>query len=190
MSSNIKNNTHFWHDRLEAHELLSGLMSEQITLQLYQTVLERFYGFYKPIEDVLLSQSYLIPDELAFHQRLKAPAIIDDLIALEQDITLLPLCQDLPDLNDQWSCLGCVYVMEGATLGGQIITRHLLKHLPLLTHNQANKFFRSYEQDVGIMWKSFQQILAQYTDFEAEISVGANQTYEKLYAWLDTGFDA
>jgi heme oxygenase len=49
----------------------------------------------------------------------------------------LPQYHDLPDIEDWPRMLGCLYVLEGATLGGQIISRHLQRTLHIDAINGA-----------------------------------------------------
>lgn len=54
---------------------------------------------------------------------------------------------------------GAVYVIEGSTLGGQIISRELTQSLGLHRETGAS-FFSSYGEDTGRRWKEFLATLA------------------------------
>ena len=60
-----------------------------------------------------------------------------------------PYCELTPA-----KAFGTLYVMEGATLGGQVINRHLKEHLGLTPEN-GGVFFNGYGQMTGPMWKAF-----------------------------------
>ena len=60
----------------------------------------------------------------------------------------------LPPMNDLPSLLGTMYVMEGSTLGGQLIARHVEKTLHL-TEGQGDAFFRGHGDRTGPMWQEF-----------------------------------
>ena len=60
----------------------------------------------------------------------------------------------LPQMNDLPSLLGTMYVMEGSTLGGQLIARHVEKSLHL-SEGQGDAFFRGHGDRTGPMWKEF-----------------------------------
>ena len=57
--------------------------------------------------------------------------------------------------------IGCLYVLEGSTLGGQFILRALQERLGLSPDREA-RFFASYGKHVGSMWKSFGSFAEQY----------------------------
>jgi heme oxygenase (biliverdin-IX-beta and delta-forming) len=77
----------------------------------------------------------------------------------------------LPPLGGLPSLLGAMYVMEGSTLGGQIIARHVEIALPL-THGHGNAFFRGHGSLTGPLWKEFCEML--------KIHVPDNQTDEVI----------
>jgi heme oxygenase len=77
-------------------------------------------------------------------------------------------------------------VLEGATLGGQIITRHLQTHLGL-TPESGTAFFHGYGPETGPRWKSFVSGLrteAQKVNADDGIIENANLTFETIAQWL------
>ena len=69
--------------------------------------------------------------------------------------------------------------MEGSTLGGQIIVKHLQKAMPASFVNAA--YFSCYQQKTGSMWKEFLQqltALPQSTQQEQQIITGAINTFK------------
>ncbi|MBC7548517.1 MAG: biliverdin-producing heme oxygenase, partial [Polaromonas sp.] len=97
-----------------------------------------------------------------------------------------PQCQALPDLATPLKLFGCLYVLEGATLGGQIITRHLHASLGL-TPQSGGSFFSGYGPHTGSRWKEFCAHLTAFAaqlDSDAEIVDSANATFDSLDRWL------
>jgi heme oxygenase len=104
---------------------------------------------------------------------------------LEQDLRILgvprPSLEQRPyrrARTDLSFALGCLYVLEGATLGGRVISRHLAT----LGIGPANGglFFNGYGARTGEMWQSFQLKAAEYcvTDAQIEVAVqGATWTF-------------
>ncbi len=148
-----------------------------------------FYGFYLPAERGLGARSEWGPLGFDFG---KAGLLRRDLAALGMtDARLgdLPLCADLPDLGGFAQALGCLYVLEGATLGGQIIARHVEKQLRLHEADGC-AFFRSYGGDVGAMWKSFGRFVTAHAsapDIQDTVIRSACDTFLKLGRWLEEG---
>jgi heme oxygenase (biliverdin-IX-beta and delta-forming) len=60
----------------------------------------------------------------------------------------------LPEMRDTASLLGAMYVIEGSTLGGQLIARHVELVLGL-TAGQGNAYFCGHNQRTGQLWKEF-----------------------------------
>ena len=132
------------HDQLERQ---SPLLSSQLTLAGYHQLLLRFYGYYKPLEERLTKS---VRREAAFFDqngRRKSQFLEQDLAALNHGATdglkQVPRCENLPLLENIPQLLGCLYVLEGATLDGQKITAHLQTHLGL-TPQSGTAFFHGY----------------------------------------------
>lgn len=107
----------------DAVERVIDLMSARLTEDAYHQRLAQFYGFYNWLEAALqtrcaLGLATLLP-RLNKTNRLR-----QDLPHLGVDTENLPLCTDLPPIQTQAQVPGCLYVMEGATLGGRLITQH------------------------------------------------------------------
>jgi heme oxygenase len=174
------------HKRLESR---LDLLERVLSLDRYRALLARFYGFYVPVEASLerLCRSSL--PELQYPQRRKAHLLVQDMEALgssRAQIDALPLCQDLPTLHSFPQALGCLYVLEGSTLGGQIISRHLHGVHGLDAEN-CSAFFRSYGPQVGVMWRAFGAALDAYPLGQEEdiiVMHAACETFGALETWL------
>lgn len=181
----LREHTHESHRRLEGR---LDLLERTISLGLYRDLLARFYGFYVPAEARLARLCFAMP-ALQDAQRRKEPLLVQDLKALGMSagqIQSLPLCADLPALAMLPQALGCLYVLEGSTLGGQIISRHLQSVHDLDAGNGA-AFFRSYGPEVGAMWRAFGAALCSYPagpEEEKLILSAACETFSTLEAWL------
>jgi heme oxygenase len=85
--------------------------------------------------------------------------------------------------------VGCLYVLEGATLGGQVIARRLQETLKIGPENGAS-FFHGYGRDAGHLWKSFRAALAAYASDrwrQEQIIAGARDTFTHFEDWLCRG---
>jgi heme oxygenase len=176
---------------MEANPLMSQLQAD-ISAADYRHLLARMYGYYQPLESALFVwPEWQQPAAAGFDlaRRHKLPLLTADLRTLglsSSDLHALPRCTNLPDLTSFAHALGCMYVLEGATLGGQGISRHLRQQLGL-TPDSGTAFFASYRADVGRMWKAFVALLNDYPatpqQHEAMLSA-ACQTFATLDSWL------
>lgn len=174
----LKTETRLCHEQLEQHPLSQSLMETPPRLEAISTLLQKFYTFYVPVEAQLSQQS-----GFDFDTRRKAYLLAQDLRRLDIDPDALPLCPQVPMISSLGQALGCAYVLEGATLGGQIINRHLMKHL-----NTRFAFYSSYGDEVGPMWKAFGAFVTQHAttpQIEEEIVASASETFMLLERWLD-----
>ena len=81
---------------------------------------------------------------------------------------------------------GCLYVLEGATLGGQVISRHLARELSLSPANGA-AFFNGYGPETGPRWTAFLALLEAHAgqpEQQASVVEAARQTFLLLEQWL------
>ena len=82
---------------------------------------------------------------------------------------------------DIYSAAGALYVLEGSTLGGQIILEHLQKNLSSGFVNSA--YFSAYKHKTGSMWKEFLQQLTALPPSaleEKQIIAGAIITFKVI----------
>ena len=185
--SRLKQRTTALHIALEAK--LGALMSDQISLDECAALEKKFYGFYNPIEQQLLAIRGWDEPQLQLQSRLKLPLLVGDLASFainSREIAQIPLCKSLPDLETVAQGLGCLYVLEGSTLGGKFITAHLKKVLDL-DETRGCAFFSSYGAEVGRMWSRFLAVLAahceKHGDDEAILN-SACQTFAAMDRWF------
>lgn len=185
----LKQATQPLHQRLEANPYSVELMRGSISLERYTQLLQIFFGFYAPVEQLLGQIGGWQLIGLDFEQRRKAAWIERDLRALgcdPQAIAELPRCAELPAIETFPQALGCLYVLEGATLGGQVISRQIAKQLGLGPAGGA-RFFSSYGGELGPMWKAFCAAANTYAaerDHDQAIVEAARDCFQKLDRWI------
>ena len=161
------------------------LMRDDFTLDEYRQLLVRFYAFYKSFEEKMCSALAENPIEINHNERLNSPKLIADLTNLgmsESDISNIGTSDDLPTLDSRERIFGSLYVIEGSTLGGQVISRHLKQKFDLDETNGA-AFFSGYGKDTGKMWNGFRESITAFAETSAnseEIIAGAIETFEKI----------
>ena len=182
----LKQATQTRHAALESRSIL---LDPSLTRTAYRNCLRRFFGYYAPLELLLLGTSTLSDAGLAHPAWQKAPLLAQDLLSLgdtPDQLARAPKCQSLPNLSTVARVLGCLYVIEGATLGGQIVTKHLGASLAI-TPQSGGAFFRGYGEHTGSRWKSFGTHLTAFalrSGCDDEIVASANETFETLDQWL------
>ncbi len=155
------------------------------TRTAYRRVLAALLGFYEPLERRLQSVARASGD-LDLMGREKVSLLHRDMQRLgvsEQALAQLPRCPALPPIDGVPRALGCMYVLEGATLGGQIIARHLEAHLGI-DEGSGGSFFHAYGADTGAMWRAFVARLNRQPSPFDSILAAAAETFEQLEAWL------
>jgi len=176
--------------RHRALECQLPLLDPRLSRASYHRIVSRFFGYYEPLEARLLSLPWWheIGVDYAAERR-KTPRLESDLIALgetPEGLARLPRCAALPAVASIPQVLGCLYVIEGATLGGQLISRHLQAHLGL-TPVSGGAFFNGYGVETGRRWQAFGATLTalvQRTGGEDDIIESANDTFATIDEWL------
>ncbi len=164
------------------------VLDPDMSRETYCHLLTRFWGYYAPLVDRLRAKIEIYwPDkEYVCTERAKVPQLEKDLRALGESLELLERCINLPHLKKPAQVLGCLYVIEGATLGGQLISKQLLANLALGPDTGA-AFFNGYGSKIGHQWQSFRLFLtsnAEPMDQDDEIVFSANETFKTLGQWL------
>ncbi len=164
------------------------VLDPSMSRESYCQLLTRFWGYYAPLECMLRLEieNYWPNKEYNCSERAKVLHLEKDLHALGESPEQMERCTILPQLKTPAQVLGCLYVIEGATLGGQIISKHLLANLGLGPDSGA-AFFNSYGANIGHQWQSFRLFLTSHAEpmnQDDEIVVSANTTFKTLSQWL------
>jgi heme oxygenase len=181
----LKHETRALHDRLESG---LGLLDAPLSRDRFLRLLERFWGFHAAWEPAV---ARALNDETFLAPRLKLGWLQADLLALGRspgDIARLPRCFEAAQLaplpGRPAAALGSLYVLEGSTLGGRVISR-ALKGAPWLPEGGIG-YFDPYGPRTGQMWQDFRDYAAARSTpaADAEMLAAARATFERLYRWL------
>ena len=182
----LRDATHAQHQHLENR---IDLLGRDWSLEFYRALLEKFYGFYAPLEPAIFTHPQWHEFNFVAESRRKICWLQNDLQFLglsAAQIEALPLCKYLPRADTFARAVGCAYVVEGSTLGGQIISRHLKTKLNLPP--RGCRFFTAYGEQTGKMWREFVALLNDYeapADEQNELLLNAGATFGALDCWLD-----
>lgn len=166
----------------QQHEDVEGavdVMSQMFNLEDYKRLIARFWSFYAAFEPTL-PYAELKEAGFDYDQRRK-------LAWLEADAKVLGLEKPesfdaLPDVSTLPKAFGSLYVVEGSTLGGAVIARHLNQHLGLTPEN-GGAFYASYGPMIGPMWKQFGEAVTAYAADGAnddQIVESAKKTFDSI----------
>ncbi|WP_210559199.1 MULTISPECIES: biliverdin-producing heme oxygenase [unclassified Pseudomonas] len=164
--------------------------SDTLDSNAFLRLMQAYYGFYRPLESALLD-SGVMPVDFDLAPRLKAPTLFNDLRAQGlsvEAIARLPLCQALPAIDSNAACLGVTYVLEGATLGGQILRREIASRLSLNADNGA-AFLDIYGAATGRRWRAFIEYLGSRSLDASEreaVVAAARTTFSCFERWLES----
>lgn len=164
--------------------------SDTLDTQAFVRLMQAYHGFYSPLENAL-QQSNAVPADFDLVPRLKAQTLFTDLQALGVSATALqslPRCQQLPVIDSSAACLGVLYVLEGATLGGQILRREISSRLGLEADNGA-AFLDIYGAATGRRWRDFIEYLGSRRMSAAEraaVVTAAQTTFSCFEHWLES----
>jgi heme oxygenase len=168
------------HQRLEKRLDVKARFSN---IGAYREHLEKMWGFCAALERQVAPGALAdaLPD---YPSRRKLPFLTRDLLALGKDsdsIAKLAHCVGLPACPDTARAFGCVYVLEGATLGGRTLLPLVESRLGITAQTGAS-FLASYGENVPSMWRAFGAALDAWC-------IGPEQTAAAARAAVDT-FDA
>ncbi len=145
------------HLRLEAEVDFDGRLT---SLEAYRSLLEGFFRFLKPVEAALealdlreLGIDYWLRRKLGWVE-----ADLKDLGHSAASLNGLPEFSAAPKLRDPVEALGALYVLEGSSLGRQVMLGKLAPRLNV-GPDWAGRFFNGYGKDTGAMWGSFVAVL-------------------------------
>ena len=170
----------------QAVEETLDLLSPALTRDRLVDVLTRMHGFWLAAEASLDAWAAAEPDDAAgveWPRRRRAALFAADLVALgATDPAARP---ELPAVEGTDAALGRMYVLEGSSLGGVFIDRHLAT-LPQLAAVGRLSAFSPYGEQTGAMWHAFRTATRARvaSGGDADRLVGAaRETFGALAGW-------
>lgn len=168
----------------QQHEAVEGtvdVMNQMFNLDDYKRLITKFRNFYAAFEPTL-PYAELKEAGFDYNERRKLQMLETDAKAL--GLGDVEAFDDLPDVSTLPKAFGSLYVVEGSTLGGAVIGRHLKDHLGLTPEN-GGAFYASYGPMIGPMWKQFGEAVTAYAADGAnddEIVESAKNTFDSINA--------
>lgn len=186
----LRSATRDQHARIES-EL--DLLSDNLSRERYRAVLGAFLGFYAPLEERLTARDFALASSVPFPLCERAPALRADLIALgaaPHELGAIPRCPYVPAIETVPQLAGCLYVIEGASLGGQIVARAVSRRFGYRRDNGAG-FFASASPRTRwprvLAW--LETVAAREPDREATVAA-ARAAFDALSRWARSRVEA
>ena len=175
------------HRKLDSHPMLKPLLNPELTVGHYGSVLQFFFDFYEQLQPSIKVNLSRIPAKYDLADRLNW---------LRQDISDLEKrgyiktcsCQCvLPAIDDTSAVVGALYVIEGSSLGGQVIAKKVFESLGF-DASFGGRFFNGSGEMTGQHW-------LDYWDFAVAVSQPehnpkAADTAVALFNSLANGMDS
>lgn len=168
----------------ETEKILVGKLKNMRSLNDYSDILKLFYGYFGGLEQK--TDRYNPTTLTDYSERRKTATLANDLQVLGNTLPRKASNSELPTIDNHLQAFGALYVIEGSTLGGKIISKMVQQHLNI-TDGKGLSFFNGYGEDTGNKWQAFRQVLnniAQTTAEENAVIAAANDTFLKFKRWL------
>jgi heme oxygenase len=168
-----------------AIEDATGIMSPRLGLDDYRTYLASTFGYYAAVEPKLREAGVWPALQLSASGRQKLPLLRRDLRALGvTELGGLPRCESPPEWSNVAEAVGGAYVLEGSTLGGRVISRHVQQRFGARV---PRAFLECYGTRTGESWQAFRVALCRFAssrEIETGIIDGARSTFQSFTRWL------
>jgi len=181
----LRSATASMHRLLETSDISVNLMKDDTGLNDYISYLQRMQpviAFYE--KEIFPLVQAVVTD---IDQRQKSALLQNDLAYLNAPKQHQQPFSPAIDKNDIAFALGYMYVIEGSTLGGRIILKHVQPKFSV-TEQNGGAFFAGYQQSTGRLWKHFLHILSTYAivhEASDRIIEGASHAFQSIYEYFN-----
>lgn len=179
----LKESTKSFHSQLEQLMYVDEIINNTLTLTQYKQLLTTNYLVNNACEEFLFTAlSASMAAELNIKKRSKTSALLADMEELEM---LIPekINADhriiIPKNNA--AILGALYVLEGATLGGNVIQKKLATNACLIHLHLNFNYYQIYGSSLIKNWKEFCDILNLQPPESYTSSIDAAQQMFKYF---------
>lgn len=179
LSAYLKHGTQSLHDSVEEKMNAKKIFTPFYTPEDYKKLIWQNYLFFHHFEKPVFNHiAAPLAEALQLSGRRKLPYLEADLkeTGLITDSGILTI----GNVRNEATALGILYVMEGSTLGGNVIKKRLAT-LPAFSNLQFN-FFGCYKENTGPFWTSFKEVLDSHFTVDQYDTVleGAVKAYQYM----------
>jgi heme oxygenase len=183
------------HERLHHIAIFAALAGGDIDRPAYLRLLRRLYGFHRPMEAGIARALDGHPALLGLTGWQRVNLLRADMTSLGVDPSSfddIPRFAGADEAASGVQALGWLYVLEGSTLGGGLLARHL-DHL-LSKNSGAGRLFLTAGADRHHMvWKGVCSAIDEVgadAECQAILTNAAIQAFEWFEGWFGEDFDA
>lgn len=178
---------------LETEEAMD-LMSPTLDLERYRRILRGFLDFHSAFEEFLEMRRAEWPHAVAFYlgDRRKKRWVGEDLEALGEEALPRPekaraislrLAEKISSEARLWAAM---YVIEGSTMGGQVLHGRVAAALKL-SDGKGTRYFRSYQSEMGKQWMRFLSALNELTLSPRDVESAVEAAHEVFSLFKEIG---
>ncbi|MBF0269490.1 MAG: biliverdin-producing heme oxygenase [Alphaproteobacteria bacterium] len=165
------------HAELEAAPINRRLFADDFSTLELGELLQRFVTVYRTLEAALMYTE----QAQALNYTPRMPKLLSGLAVLGCELPSHDL--PAPKLADAPSRIGAFYVIEGSSMGGQLIYRHLISRYP----SEVLGFFLPHGNNTAERWQSFLEYLEgslARREMLDKAKAGANDTFQMFHRAL------
>jgi heme oxygenase len=184
LQEKLKNATAKNHDELELLMFVGEIMDKTLTPEQYKSLLVTNYLVHRQYEvDLHVMLNDKLKHDLLIEKRSKLQSLELDLE--EAGIDSVQIDHEfinLPILNfNSSSILGAMYVLEGATLGGNVIYKKLMLNSNLTDLQYKFHYYNVYASDLMPNWISFVKTINMAQEVnEDQATEGASLMFDAI----------
>lgn len=161
------------HARLDAHPVMTDLLSGAGGRARYASLLRHYAQLYAELEAALDRGQDKLPNAFAWPECRKLPWLEADLRFFGIDAPQATRAGDA--IASKAVAIGLLYPLEGATLGGQAISKRLRRVLDV-DETRGARFFAGYGPRTRERWEATCLALEEIADDDAAIECAARQS--------------
>ena len=186
----LRESTRSSHRAIDHHPMLAPLLQPTLSIVHYQHVLTVMNWLHLPMRERLMEAMAKFMPGTDFLPSDRPGWLSEDLEWFGMPITSAPeriaKCVKLRFTSAK-SLVGALYVLEGSTLGGQVITRQLAQSIQVYPGKGAS-FFHGHGADTHVRWNAFWQFAADVCAQGSldEVCISAVRMFEDLEHVLNT----
>lgn len=150
------------HDELEKTPILEALVKGELSELAYIQLLKNLYFFHKPLEHLIEQHAFWSERTFNLQVRRKAQWLEQDLLFFkEKPNEILPEFE-WPSLTELEQLIGCLYVLEGSSLGSLVISQLLAKKYGY-GPDTGGRFYNAYGSRTQDYWRETRSLINEVT---------------------------